>query len=62
MAEPKKKKSKARTRMGRSHHALTAPNLSGCPKCGAPRESHRACPECGHYRGRQIFAVAEEEA
>ena len=61
MAEPKKKKSKSRSRMGRSHHALTAPNLSACPKCGDPKEPHRVCPSCGHYRGRQVFAVETEE-
>jgi large subunit ribosomal protein L32 len=60
MAEPKKKKSKSRTRTRRAHQALRAPNTSPCPQCGAPRLSHRACPECGHYRGRQVFAVAEE--
>jgi large subunit ribosomal protein L32 len=61
MAEPKKKKSKSRTRMGRSHHALAVPNLSACPKCGDPKEPHRVCPSCGHYRGRQVFAIETEE-
>jgi large subunit ribosomal protein L32 len=59
--EPKKKLSKSRTGMRRAHQALVAPNLSRCETCGASREPHRACPECGHYRGRQIFAVAKEE-
>ncbi len=61
MAEPKKKKSKSRGRMGRSHHALSVPNLSACPRCGDPKEPHRVCPSCGHYRGRQVFAVEAEE-
>lgn len=60
MAEPKKRKSKARSRMRRSHDALKATNSSPCPQCGAARLSHRACPECGHYRGRQVFQVADE--
>jgi large subunit ribosomal protein L32 len=62
MPVPKKKKSKSRTRMGRSHFALRAPAVSRCGTCGAACEPHRACPECGHYRGRQIFAVEKEEA
>lgn len=63
MAVPKKKKSKPKTRMGRSHHALRAPGLSTCAQCGESKEPHRVCPSCGHYRGRQIFAVeAESEA
>ncbi len=61
MAEPKKKKSKSRTGMGRAHHALRAPSLSDCPQCGANKLPHRVCPECGHYKGRQIFEVAKEE-
>ncbi len=60
MAEPKKKKSKSRSAMGRSHHALSTPNLSACPKCGDPKESHRVCPSCGHYRGRQVFVIETE--
>ncbi len=61
MAEPKKKMSKSRGRMRRSHDALKAPNLSACPQCGDPKEPHRVCPSCGHYRGRQIFAVEAED-
>jgi large subunit ribosomal protein L32 len=61
MAEPKKKTSKARTRMRRAHDALRSPDLSVCPQCGAPKRSHHVCPECGHYRGRQIFEVEKED-
>ena len=61
MAVPKKKMSKARTRMRRAHDSLSAPNRSACPQCGAPKESHRVCAACGHYRGEQIFEVAKEE-
>ncbi len=61
MAEPKKKTSKARTHMRRSHHALVTPSLSTCPQCGAAKLPHRVCQECGHYRGRQIFQVEQED-
>ncbi len=61
MAEPKKKTSKSRGGMRRSHDALSAPNLSACPQCGDPKEPHRVCPSCGHYRGKQVFAVEAEE-
>ena len=61
MAVPKKRMSKSRSRMRRSHHALTAPNLSPCPQCGDAKESHRVCSSCGHYRGKQIFEVEAEE-
>jgi large subunit ribosomal protein L32 len=61
MAVPKKKMSKSRTRKRRSHDALKPPNRSICAQCGAPKEPHRVCAECGHYAGRQIFEVAKEE-
>ncbi len=50
MAVPKKRKSKARTRARRSiNDRLTAPTVSACVHCQAPRRPHRACPECGQY-------------
>lgn len=61
MAEPKKKMSKSRTRMRRAHDALAVPGLSSCPQCGASKQPHRVCPECGHYRGRQVFQVEKED-
>ncbi len=48
--------------MGRAHHALRTVSLSACPQCGANKLPHHVCPECGHYRGRQIFEVEKEEA
>ena len=47
--------------MRRSHNALQRATPGTCEQCGAQRESHRACPECGFYRGRQIVVVAEEK-
>ena len=61
MPNPKRRHSKARRNKRRSHDALKAPNLSACPQCGDPKEPHRVCPSCGHYRGRQIFAVEAED-
>jgi len=57
MAVPKQKISKARKNKRRSHHALTAPNVIQCPECKEPRQSHRACPSCGYYNGRQVISV-----
>jgi len=45
----------------RSHHALKARSLATC-ECGAPRVSHRACPQCGRYRGRVVVDVAAKAA
>lgn len=40
----------------RSHHALEEPRLSKC-ECGAFYKRHRACQECGKYRGKQVIDV-----
>ena len=54
---PKKKTSKSKRDMRRSHHALTPPNLSECPQCHAKRLSHHICPNCGTYNGRKVLDV-----
>lgn len=59
MAHPKHRKSKSKTRMGRSHLALTPPNLVECPQCREMHLQHRVCPHCGHYRGKVRIAPAE---
>lgn len=45
----------------RSHHALKATTLGKC-ECGAMRVSHRACPQCGRYRGRVVIDTAKKAA
>jgi large subunit ribosomal protein L32 len=50
VAVPKRRKSKSKSRMRKSHHAIGVPNLRPCPKCGAYVLPHRVCPECGHYK------------
>lgn len=54
MAVPKRRKSKSKSRMRRSHDAIGVPNLRPCPRCGAYTIPHRVCPECGHYKGQII--------
>jgi large subunit ribosomal protein L32 len=48
---------RAHTANRRSHHALKAQKLATC-ECGAVRVSHRACAECGRYRGRVVVDMA----
>ncbi|NLJ83620.1 MAG: 50S ribosomal protein L32 [Halanaerobiaceae bacterium] len=57
MAVPKRKTSKARKRKRRTHWKISAPNLIECPQCHELRLSHRVCPSCGYYKGRE--AVGE---
>ena len=44
----------------RSHHALKAPRLSKCVNCGVYHQRHRACLECGFYRGKSILNVKKK--
>ena len=55
MSVPQRKLSKRRTRMRAAHHALTPRNLTACPRCNHQRPSHRVCPNCGHYAGREVI-------
>jgi large subunit ribosomal protein L32 len=57
MSEPKKKRSQSRKGKRRSHHALTGPALILCSNCKSPKLSHRVCPTCGMYDGRQAVLV-----
>lgn len=52
MPNPKRRHSKTRTRKRRTHYKATSPTLGGCPQCGEKKLMHRACPNCGYYRGR----------
>ena len=60
MSEPKKKRSQSRQGKRRSHQALVNPALILCPNCKSPKLSHRVCPTCGMYDGRQTVVVTTE--
>ncbi len=56
MAVPKKRTSKSRKRMRRSHHALTPTAATMlCPECGELKLMHHVCASCGSYRGRKVI-------
>lgn len=57
MAVPKRKTSKSKRDMRRTHKKTVAPNVSECPECGEAKQPHRACPECGAYKGRTAIEV-----
>ena len=61
MANPRRKHSKARTRSRRARYygSLRKPETMECPNCGNPKMLHRACPSCGHYRGRRVIEPKE---
>lgn len=61
MAVPKKRTSKSRKGMRRAHDFLIpTAAVDQCPNCAELKLRHRVCAACGHYRGRQVLAVATE--
>jgi large subunit ribosomal protein L32 len=47
--------------MRRAYNSVLAlPQLGKCPQCAAPYISHRVCPACGYYKGRQVLSVTAE--
>ena len=57
MGLPAKRTTSSKRDMRRSHHALFAVNFGTCPKCGTPALPHRACANCGFYKGREVVNV-----
>jgi large subunit ribosomal protein L32 len=53
MAVPKRRTSKRKKRARNTHKKAPAIYLQGCPQCGAMKQSHRVCGECGYYAGKQ---------
>jgi large subunit ribosomal protein L32 len=62
MAVPKKKVSKSRRDMRRSHHALSVSAHQECPNCGELKRPHHLCASCGYYDGREVSSDSEAVA
>ncbi|MGE4505722.1 MAG: 50S ribosomal protein L32 [Desulfovibrionaceae bacterium] len=58
MAVPKKKTSRSRRNMRRSHDKVATPNVVFC-ECGEPNLPHRVCASCGTYKGRQVIGESD---
>lgn len=59
--QPKRKHSSGRRDRRRAHDALTGTNLVLCSNCGEQRLPHRVCPNCGHFKGREVIEIKEEK-
>lgn len=60
MGLPAKRTTSSKRDMRRAHHALDAINTGACPKCAKPVLGHRACANCGFYKGREVVNVLEK--
>lgn len=56
MAVPKKKTSKSRKNMRRSHHALKQINVVFDETTGEPKLPHHISLNDGYYKGRQVVS------
>ena len=61
MAVPKRRVSKMKKGLRRSHLALSVPGMVTCSNCGELKLSHRVCPECGFYNGKQVKEIKQKE-
>ncbi|MDR2074835.1 MAG: 50S ribosomal protein L32 [Holosporales bacterium] len=61
MAVPKKKTSKSKKNMRKSHDFIKAQNILVCDNCGAPIIAHNVCKFCSYYKGRNISIITPTE-
>ena len=59
MAVPKKKISRSRRDMRRSHDALKTAAYEECPNCGELKRPHHICLYCGHYDNREVMDMGD---
>ncbi|MFW5834975.1 MAG: 50S ribosomal protein L32, partial [Pseudomonadota bacterium] len=57
---PRKKVTRSKRDMRRSHLALVATNLFECTNCGELKRAHHVCGACGYYDGREVVAAKPE--
>ena len=62
MAVPKKRTSRSKRDMRRAHDFLTVRLTINCPNCAAPALPHHVCLSCGHYKGRAVLKMKENQA
>jgi large subunit ribosomal protein L32 len=60
MAVPKRKTSKSKRDMRRTHKKTAGPNLTTCNQCGEPKLPHHLCMSCGTYKGRTLIDTDED--
>lgn len=57
MPTPKKKTTRSKRDMRRSHDALDRVTVHNCPNCGALFKPHHICLSCGYYKGKEVVAA-----
>ena len=59
MPTPKKRTTRSRRDMRRSHDFLEVVTTNNCQNCNALVKPHHVCPSCGYYKGKEVVAAKE---
>jgi large subunit ribosomal protein L32 len=59
MAVPRKKVTRSKRDMRRSHDAVRSAAPTECPNCGENKLPHHVCAACGYYRDREVVAPVD---
>lgn len=60
MAVPRKKVTRSKRKMRRSHDALRPNAFHECPNCGELKRPHHVCGACGYYADREVVAIVDD--
>jgi len=61
MAVPKRRTSKSKKGMRRSHHHIKPLQVQYCSRCNEAVLPHHVCSNCGHYQGREVEVMDQEK-
>lgn len=61
-ALPGGKTTHSKKRMRRSHDKAGFGGIVLCTHCRRPHLTHRVCPHCGYYAGREVIAPQADSA
>ena len=59
MAVPKRKTSKSRKGLRRSHLAIKPIHVGRCPQCNADHLPHTICGNCGFYKDGYVINLED---
>ena len=45
--------------ISQTHYKSAIVTFANCPQCSSTKMPHRACPNCGYYRGRPVLSATE---
>jgi large subunit ribosomal protein L32 len=54
MALPKQRHTRHRRDRARKQYDVEFININTCSNCSGPILTHKACPKCGTYKGREM--------